>query len=65
MNKLQANMKFCYWRYICDCGENWIYQGGRKMHLKTFEQFVRKHYHEKFRCGGCGEIFPFSKIAGM
>jgi len=63
--KQRANMKFCYWQYFCDCGEHWIYQNGRRMHLKTFERFVREHYNESFRCAGCGEIFPFSKIAGM
>lgn len=56
-------MKFSAWSYFCECGEHWLYQGGRKMRYSTFEKFVREHYHENFRCAGCGKVFSFMKIA--
>ena len=35
------------------------------MRLDTFEKFVREHYHENFRCGGCGKVFSFMEIANI
>ena len=66
-NDAKDNMKSAkkceLWLYCCpECGENWRYQGGRRMQLETYQKYIVAHQGEFFKCSGCGRVYGFTEI---